>query len=157
MEGFETFLQPKSVANLMSACSFGYVVLVNVHHSRCDALILHSPRNVTHVPLPSFTFGRAEKLQKQLRDVLKARKRLPGGSRYQDESIEILADEEHHGRGGERLPDPNLTMRRILSELWDGVVKPVLEKIDEIVGHSNRHAHLSLTNTVTCTDSNRGC
>ncbi|KAI0088784.1 CHAT domain-containing protein [Irpex rosettiformis] len=148
LEGFGNFLRPKSFSQLIPADISGYVVLVNVHKSRCDALLLHPPRNVTHIPLPSFSLSRAERLQKQLRSVVNAKNKRHGIGRFQDQADETQVDnEEHTERGGETAgSDTNTTMRRILSELWNEVVKPVLKEIDRLTataGNSGRLPHIT--------------
>ncbi|KAI0088787.1 TPR-like protein [Irpex rosettiformis] len=128
LEGFEHFLQPRSFSELKAVSSVGYVVVVNVHESRCDALILRDTNDVIHVPLPSFSYNQAKDLQTRLRTVLKNH-RLLGRTR------DIYVDEDHHGRGGRtRPPNEGDELKKILAELWSGVVKPVIDEINKLPG-----------------------
>ncbi|KAG9123558.1 hypothetical protein FRC07_014770 [Ceratobasidium sp. 392] len=62
--GLENFLRPRKAEDLVLAARRGPVVVVNVHLSRCDALVLHpSQPEVTHVPLPLFSLEQATKAQ----------------------------------------------------------------------------------------------
>ncbi|MFY1636561.1 tetratricopeptide repeat protein [Solwaraspora sp. WMMB335] len=54
LPGFERFLTPPAIDDLLSAASAGPVVLVNISDIRCDALILTSA-GVEIVPLPGLT------------------------------------------------------------------------------------------------------
>ncbi|KZV60883.1 hypothetical protein PENSPDRAFT_322009 [Peniophora sp. CONT] len=72
--GFENFLRPKTFSALLPAAELGdgYVVFINVHRTRCDALILTASGVVTPVHLPDLSEERAWKLRslwaKRLRD-----------------------------------------------------------------------------------------
>ena len=124
--GFEDFLRPKKLAQLLKAAQFGPVVYINVHESRCDALILKPGRNdVIHVPLERLSHDRALKLRDSLHASL-----LAGNVRMRDaraSSAVVLP-----GAGGGFV--------EILSSLWNTIAKPVLDSLAFQVSHSfHRH------------------
>lgn len=60
IDGFNDFMRPKKASQLSRAARDGPVVVVNVHKSRCDALILLSHQDgIGHVPLPDFSPDKA--------------------------------------------------------------------------------------------------
>ncbi|TFK32235.1 CHAT domain-containing protein [Crucibulum laeve] len=112
---FEHFLSAKSFVEILhNAPKTSPVVLINVHESRCDALILQAEYgNVLHVPLKEFSFQLAKSLQITLKASL-----IQGNLRTRN------AD-----RGG-RLSRPALNgLEGILSTLWRCVVKPVVDHL----------------------------
>ena len=100
--------------------------MINIHQSRCDALVLLHPSDpgIIHVPLAGFSYEHAERLQAQLWNVLKEKRLL---SRFRDAEQE---EETHRGikppNRKARETDP---MQLILSELWTQVVKLVVDTI----------------------------
>ncbi|KAI0083818.1 hypothetical protein BDY19DRAFT_1029974 [Irpex rosettiformis] len=126
LEGFEDFMRPKTFPQLVGASSAGPVVLINVHETRCDALVLCQGGDVVHVPLPQFSYGRAEKLHRDLWSIL-ATRHLRG--RFRDELESDGGDRDDRGgylpgKGGKH--DPTY---KILGDLWVLVVKPILDAI----------------------------
>ncbi|KAG8784782.1 hypothetical protein FRC12_018295 [Ceratobasidium sp. 428] len=67
LPGLQNLLQPKIFAELASVAQDRTVAVINVHHSRCDALVL-TPRSLlpVHIPLPRFSIQRAEEVRFQL-------------------------------------------------------------------------------------------
>jgi hypothetical protein len=59
LEDSESFLQPNPFAKLVPACASGSVVIINVHESACDTLILYWLGNIVCVPLPVFSYEKA--------------------------------------------------------------------------------------------------
>ena len=110
--GFEDFLRPKLLPQLANAARDGPVVL-NVHERRCDALVLIPDlKDVVHIPLDSFSFEQALELQQFLNRVASNQEITTRGiSRRR--KLETFDIESGH--------------KRILSDLWVCVVKPVLE------------------------------
>ncbi|KAI0083142.1 CHAT domain-containing protein [Irpex rosettiformis] len=122
LEGFEDFLRPKTLSQLARACASGPVVVINVHESRCDALVLCRAGDVVPVPLPELSLVRAMGIQKYLWDLLRAKRflnRCRGD--LQDE------DDERGGRVTEMEP-PDM-MRKVLADLWNWVVKPIMDVV----------------------------
>jgi hypothetical protein len=121
LPGFEDFLQPKKFAKLWKAARSGPVIVINVHKSRCDALIVVADLDeVIHVPLDSFSYDRAQALQHSLYKSLSV-----AGVRMRD------------GRGGRMVSTKpsDCGFEGILSNLWTFVVKPVLDALAFSVGY----------------------
>ena len=121
LEGFETFMCPKTLVQLSGACASGPVVMINMDVARCDALIFHSLGEVKHVPLPSFSYNHVARLHHKLAV------RYPRGQ-SRDAAQGNEEDRSVHGRG--RVQDP---MYEILEDLWKLVVKPILDAIHSLV------------------------
>jgi hypothetical protein len=116
LAGFEMFLFPKKFSQLITAAHGGPVITVNVSTARCDALILLPDCNgVLHIPLKQFTYENAEQLKQALYNTLRSRSVL------RDSKID---------RAGKLAPihnvDPETEFRTILSQLWESVVRPIL-------------------------------
>ncbi|KAG8782696.1 hypothetical protein FRC15_006513 [Serendipita sp. 397] len=113
LPGFHDFLKPLKLSSLAEASKNGPVVVINVSEKRCDALALvYGVNEVIHVPLPDLTSKRVTELQIEFLHLLKS-----GGVRQRairDEGDEIGGDEG---------------CKRILAELWDHLVKPVLDSL----------------------------
>src|SRR3984957_4515243 len=110
---FEDFLRPKKVSTLVKAARFGPVVTLNVHSSRCDALVLMPDcDDVIHLPLNNFSHSKAAELQQSLRILLS-----DAGVRTRDI------------RGPRMVPPKRDKFDDILSCLWLSVVKPVLDHL----------------------------
>ncbi|KAI9569441.1 CHAT domain-containing protein [Boletus coccyginus] len=102
--GFERFLLYKEFSRLRASAHSGPVVILNAAETRCDALIvLADVDRVIHVPLPNFTLKQSTGLQIML-------ERLLG-----------------HARG--RATRGGISWEYLLSVLWNGVVKPVLDAL----------------------------
>jgi len=116
LDGFEGFLSPKSLADLLPAANNGPVVILNVSSSRSDALVLIPSHNdILHIPLPDFNFNIAHTLQKSLKMLLTTSDRRTSGDL---------------GRAGQLalFSQPiEADFKYILSQLWLLVVKPVLD------------------------------
>lgn len=114
ISGFEDFLQPPKISDLLSKLPRGgAVVTFVIHKDRCDALILK--KNLSspiHVPLNKMTLERALDLGNELRSMV-LMKGLP------------LRDSEVNHRDGERIrgPGEEITISKILEELWVKVVE----------------------------------
>ncbi|KAF8553655.1 TPR-like protein [Imleria badia] len=113
MPGFERFLLHKEFSQLRAAARSGPVVFLNAAKMRCDALIvLFDMENVIHVPLPDFTLKRSGALSNTMDDLL-------GHARV------ILCED----RDGQRASRRQFSWESILSPLWKGVVKPILDAL----------------------------
>ena len=120
--GFEDFLRPKTLAQLLKAAQFGPVVYINVHKSRCDALILTPGHNeVILVPLERLSHDRALKLRDSLRSSL-----LAGNIRMR----------ETRASSAVVLPGASSGFVGILFKLWEMIAKPVLDSLALHVSHS---------------------
>lgn len=131
LEGFESFLKPKTVSQLAGACRSGPVAVINVHQSRCDSLVLYNSEEVQvqHIPLSSLSLDHATKLHKVLWSILTARS-LRGRSRDGSYTQNEDTDRGAHVPGKGMRHDP---MFKILADLWTMVVKPIINFIGTLV------------------------
>ncbi|KAI0085973.1 CHAT domain-containing protein [Irpex rosettiformis] len=136
LEGFEGFLRPKTLAQLAGASISGPVVVIIVHKSRCDALVLHRTGEIVHVPLPHLSLSCAMDLQKSLWDILRAKRLL---NRCRDD----LRDERDDRGGRVTAMDPPDLMRIILANLWNWVVKPIMDVVCTLVPPSSTLPHVT--------------
>jgi hypothetical protein len=88
--------------------------------ARCDALVLLPNLNdVLHIPLPNFTLKDAHKLQQSLYSILKQKNML----RESDRAGRIAPTDSI---------DPEKEFEIILSELWNNIVRPILNGVPAI-------------------------
>jgi hypothetical protein len=114
--GFERFLLPKKLNEFAPSPGAGIVVVINVHKSRCDALIIRSA-NVVHVSLPGLSFEVAVRMRSQLVEVLtRVHMRSRDPNRHLKSEVDKSSDAE--------------TLSEVLSQLWMLVVNPILLHID---------------------------
>ncbi|KAI0084242.1 hypothetical protein BDY19DRAFT_548247, partial [Irpex rosettiformis] len=138
LDGFEDFLLPKTLSQLTDACVSGPVMVINVHESRSDALILYGVGDVVCVPLPNLSLSRATDVQSQLWDLLRA-KRFLNRSRSGE-----MRDEDSDERGGRvTAMDPPDMMRKILADLWNWIVKPIMDVVLTLVPPSTTLPHVT--------------
>ena len=112
VRGFEDFLRPKKLQELRNAARLGPIVVLNIHKSRSDALVITvNSDDIIHIPLERFSYDRAQHLQSSLNQLLlDANVRMRG--------VRVFSVE-----------DTGLGFETILSELWTDVVKPVLDSL----------------------------
>ena len=133
LEGLENFMCCRKLAQLSEACTTGPVVFINVHESRCDALVLHHPGKVAHVPLPAFSYDHAKKLRQQLSSALRSASSAGGfrnGSKAKGEKTGIATRSL-------RYQSPDL-MYFVLADLWKLVVKPIIDVLKALVSTLHR-------------------
>ncbi|KIJ40501.1 hypothetical protein M422DRAFT_173475 [Sphaerobolus stellatus SS14] len=133
LDGFEDFLLPKKLEKLLPLVpSQGPIILINVHKSRCDALILHSEFDdadpVVHVELPDFTHEQAEELYQEMKKILqhnsvRSNRKL---------TLDIPKIKKDHD-----------SLQSILASLWFWIVKPVLIKLQTTVCLKNSISHIT--------------
>ncbi|PVF91858.1 hypothetical protein CPB86DRAFT_820141 [Serendipita vermifera] len=112
---FKSFMSPKKFHEFSSVAHQGPVVILNVHKSRSDALVLipgGADVSVVVIPLEGFSYKTCENMQKKMNDLLLV---------AQVRSRDI----RKHGWGGDHGNDS--MFKRILSILWKQVVKPVID------------------------------
>jgi tetratricopeptide (TPR) repeat protein len=115
LPSFENFLKPPKVSRLMGAAQNGLVVVLNMTDVRCDALALVSEiEEVIHIPLPNVTSKRVTEMRDALKDLL-----YSNGLRLRGDRAAQRWTEE----------DESNNCKYILGELWNGVVKPVLDSL----------------------------
>ncbi|CAE6460475.1 unnamed protein product [Rhizoctonia solani] len=112
---FSDFLKPKKASTLMKAAHDGPVIAINVHETRCDALVLSNQRTpLDCVPLPRLSYHKALDAQRRLIRSL---------------SLSGIRDRAE-GRGVTikgSLPKDEL--KQVFEFLWDDVVQPILEHL----------------------------
>ncbi|TDL15147.1 hypothetical protein BD410DRAFT_733111 [Rickenella mellea] len=129
--GFERFLLPKQFSELRHAARDGIVVVLNVSRYRCDALIIKSPsESFHHVRLEDFSYEKARNLSLSLRHIL-------SDQGIRGHSADRMAY-RHLGPGSEPCNDD---FRDILAELWELVVRPVIESLES---HQTRDEYLRI-------------
>jgi hypothetical protein len=112
LPNFQGFLEPLAISRPEDAPQNGPVVVLNVAEERCDALVLIAGiEEVIHIPLPNITLKRILELKKKTEKSLTST-----GIRLR--RLRIVEDE-----------DDRCDYKNILSELWDGLVKPVLDSL----------------------------
>jgi tetratricopeptide (TPR) repeat protein len=115
LPNFENFLKPLQASRLMDATRNGPVIVLNVAKDRCDALALFPEvEEVIHIPLQDLTLKRVTELRDELKDHL-----YTNGIRLRGNRAARRWTEEGDSNG----------CRGILAELWNGVVKPVLDAL----------------------------
>ncbi|MFG2340891.1 CHAT domain-containing protein [Streptomyces yangpuensis] len=118
IDGFQDFLRPPSLGSLLRAASRGPVVVVNISHWRCDALLVRSGGLET-LPLPGLT---ADEVSRRVTDYLRALQDdlTTGPGMSFREAIEARRQAR---RERERV------LRSTMEWLWDAVTGPVLEAL----------------------------
>ncbi|KAF8119819.1 CHAT domain-containing protein [Boletus edulis] len=113
LPGFKRFLLPKDFSQLRASAHSGPVVMLNAAETRCDALILLADvDHVIHVPLPNFNFQRSMGLQNMLGRLLGHARATPFDDRTGKPAT--------RGAG---------SWETLLSTLFNGVIKPVLDAL----------------------------
>ncbi|PVF92650.1 hypothetical protein CPB86DRAFT_165945 [Serendipita vermifera] len=111
---FGNFLQSPTSSRLMRAAQDGPVIVLNIAKTRCDALaLLPGLEEVIHIPLPNITFDRIIELRDDLKEHL-----YSSGIRMRDTRAATKLMDEGDGN-----------CERVLAELWDNLVKPVLDTL----------------------------
>ena len=113
---FQDFLRPPSCSNLLnSLCNSGPAIFINVHKQRCDALALVSGNDQPlHIPLPEFSYAKADDLRNQLLAHL-----CSHGVR--------MRESQNNSRG--ICFKSKIGMKYILHQLWILVIKPILDAL----------------------------
>ncbi|KZV63733.1 hypothetical protein PENSPDRAFT_589469 [Peniophora sp. CONT] len=116
-EGFEDFLRPKTLESLIPSQGLrdGPLIFLNVHSTRCDALVISAQGTITSVGLPNLSYFRAIVLCSLWIMHLKER------------NVRTRALGSLHDVAGELNP-----LNIILECLWNCIVKPVLDGLDAI-------------------------
>jgi tetratricopeptide (TPR) repeat protein len=129
LPNFEDFLRPPKVSRLLNAAHNGPVVVLSIAMRRCDALaLIPGLEEVVHIPLPNITWQRITELRDELKDFLYSNGMRMRGQR----AAKIVGDEGVEDCGS------------ILSELWSGLVKPVLDSLAFTVQRTILYINLNL-------------
>ncbi|KAI0028667.1 CHAT domain-containing protein, partial [Vararia minispora EC-137] len=133
LPGLESFLRSKTLAELAPTCRCGPVVIINVHESRCDALVLCPPEHVGQVPLPRLSLRIAKDVQALLTRGLRGR-----GAGVRDDQRGLYEKRQH-------VHDD---MSDVLKTLWVCIVSPILEAIkDEVSSDGGLLPHVTWCTT----------
>ncbi|KIY68290.1 hypothetical protein CYLTODRAFT_489937 [Cylindrobasidium torrendii FP15055 ss-10] len=133
LPGFDNFLRPRRIHDLYPAASGGPVVCINMHESRCDALILCNG-SVFHVPLPKLSPSIAESMRDEWGSYL--------GS---------LGVQSRNYRAGVARDWDDVDPGEILARLWDVVVLPVLKFVTEKIPLDANNTTDGLPHITWCT------
>ncbi|KAJ2916984.1 hypothetical protein MD484_g3466, partial [Candolleomyces efflorescens] len=151
--GFEGFLRPTPFASLLRDLpASGSVVLINIDHLRCDAVVLQAGLDEPiHIPLPGFSLQQAATMRDQLRGKLE-RSNVRMRGQNGEEGEEVVDEDE---RSEERESSPTRDERgfrpargkkrhgedlqQLLRNLWDLVVKPILDGARITRSGSSKH------------------
>ncbi|KAI0083821.1 CHAT domain-containing protein [Irpex rosettiformis] len=128
LEGFKNFLQPKQASQLMASCIPGVVVIINMHRSRCDALVLIHNEDIIHIPLPLFSYNHARELQTQLWSIVRRRPKARNDMRDSDGNDLTESFPTAAGSSDTQL-DEEVEMRTILYDLWAQIVRPIVDAL----------------------------
>ncbi|GAB1527200.1 hypothetical protein RhiTH_010375 [Rhizoctonia solani] len=116
LPGFEDFLQPTKAAGLLKAARHGPVVVVNCFRNDCDALVIMPGQDdIGHVALPNYTEAKARHARSEIEQLV-----CNKGLRERGFMLK-------GGRARVQEPDPDVGL--VLADLWNDVIKPVLEHL----------------------------
>ncbi|KAJ7146692.1 CHAT domain-containing protein [Mycena epipterygia] len=116
LEGFERFLLPKPISELLPGAQGGPVVILNISGIRCDGLVLRPGLEniILHVALPNCTQDNVRKMIESLQHLL-----------HNTGCSERLTGQ----REGHVYVPPETRLSDILSELWSRIARPVLDAL----------------------------
>ncbi|QRV93659.1 aromatic di-alanine and TPR containing protein [Ceratobasidium sp. AG-Ba] len=130
LPGLQNFLKPKSYSELVLAAKASTIIVINLYKERCDALVL-TPQSSepTHIPLPAFSEEKALEIHRR-----------------------IVASHSNYGVNKARRPkfkpeQTDSSFEVALGELWDYVVKVVLENL----GYLDVKDEAELPHIIWCT------
>ncbi|KAF6754615.1 CHAT domain-containing protein [Ephemerocybe angulata] len=151
--GFESFLRPPSITSYMEYLpEDGFVVLINMHPLRCDALALVRGREEPiSIPLTKFSWIQALKLREILQDTLVSKDLISRGAHAKsadvveqgdaiEEAEDQVSDTEpddgdsrgirplHKKRGVAASKAPE-GIKEVLQYLWEDLVQPIIEAL----------------------------
>ncbi|KEP50026.1 aromatic di-alanine and TPR containing protein [Rhizoctonia solani 123E] len=110
LPGFENFLQPMKVNQLVHAARTGPIVVLNCHEDCCDALLIIPGQGaIAHHPLPDFTVMKARIVRSKIETSLKRQGLRERGVRIRQEA------------------EAKYEFESALVILWNDVVKPILD------------------------------
>ncbi|KAF8870436.1 CHAT domain-containing protein, partial [Gymnopilus junonius] len=132
--GYEDFLKPVPYSTIVQGLpDSGFIVVINVHRERTDALVLRSGTSEPiHIPLEEFSYEKAF----HLRNALKAYLGRLGCRMRGPEFDSIL-------RGMRPARNDPSSLKEVLKQLWMFVAKPILNAIGISVGNLNSSTPVS--------------
>lgn len=142
LDGFENFLRPLSVEQLLAVTAVGPVAVINIAQTRCDALLL-TPEGVQTCPLPGLTYDDATAWLARYLHTLTALDQAVqahAGARAAADRDDSRAAALRVYRAATAVDathvDANTMLTELLAWLWNTIADPVL-------------AHLGLTSAGT--------
>jgi hypothetical protein len=123
LPGFHNFLQPSPCSTLIhNLPDSGPIVVINVHHSRCDAIaVLAGLNEPLHIPLPELSLEKAKAYQQDFMAHLQQHQ-----VRMQAAGPDPLDNPQE--RGLQRFQKIK-KVHNVLAGLWRNIVKPILESL----------------------------
>jgi hypothetical protein len=121
--GFHNFLKPSLCSALIQSLpDSGPAVIVNVHHTRCDAIaLIAGVDGPLHIQLPRFSRDKAIRYQQDFITYLQGHQ-----LRMQGAELDLLEDQQERGI---RPQIKKGLVQNVLQGLWKDVVKPILEAL----------------------------
>ncbi|VDC05866.1 unnamed protein product [Peniophora sp. CBMAI 1063] len=129
-DGFEDYLRPRRFATLVSPSNVlqrGPVVFLNVHASRCDALVLRPDASIASIALPDLTLDRARTLQSLWKQELSSVREQSGLQPTSGVDPPQGAPENAQYRHTSRIVEDEDSGHRVLANIWSWIVEPVLK------------------------------
>jgi tetratricopeptide (TPR) repeat protein len=134
-EGFETFLRPPPIQDTTTYLPRqGFTILLHAHEEGSYAIIIDRDPNketdvrLRSIPLTDFTFTKGKAMVRDLHTRLNA-----AGLRGSEERTGDLDDTEDPTRALKAFVRPNAkqtTITSVLKDLWNVVVKPIVEYLE---------------------------
>jgi hypothetical protein len=121
--GFHNFLKPPLCSALIQNLpDSGPVVVVNVHHTQCDAIaLIAGVDEPLHIQLPRFSQKKAKTYQQDFMTYLQEHQ-----LRMQRAELDPVEDQQESKRG---IKPHMKKVHDVLQGLWKDVVKPILEAL----------------------------
>ncbi|KAG8753805.1 hypothetical protein FRC11_007123, partial [Ceratobasidium sp. 423] len=103
-------MKPKRLSDLVRSARVGPVVVINCHETRCDALIiLPGQTDISHLPLPQFTYESAQHARTQIESSLRS-------VGIRERGWKCVSQQQQKDAFG-----------IVLANLWKDVTKPILD------------------------------
>ncbi|KDQ55020.1 hypothetical protein JAAARDRAFT_181029 [Jaapia argillacea MUCL 33604] len=126
VSGFSHFLKPTPYTSLQQAARFGPVIIVNISERRSDAIVIHCVGSPRIIPLPHATPTSTSKLSLNLFNSVRNNRSQECESNIANQAGEITRHVRVQRKAQE---DDDAVLARILAELWDSIVCPVLDSL----------------------------
>jgi hypothetical protein len=127
LHGFDNFLQPSPYSALLQSLpDSGSIIVINIHHSRSDAIALTAGLDgPLHIQLPNFCLKKAKNYQQGLMTHLE----IHDLRMRRNEPDPLEKPTERGVRPAKGIKE----IHTILSGLWKDVVKPILKVLGLLV------------------------
>ncbi|KDQ55018.1 hypothetical protein JAAARDRAFT_208795 [Jaapia argillacea MUCL 33604] len=125
--GFSYFLEPVPYSSLQKTARYGPIVIINISERRSDAIIMNRTGSPRVVPLPYATPTLTFSLSSNLFSNVRTTRPTEDESHVKNQVEQAT---RHFRPGNKRKADVDTVLSRILADLWDFVVSPVLDALD---------------------------